>query len=115
LIICWFLVRIQAGPPKPQSLTSASPHRQAKVKNRPVSQLAGDAEPPAVGFYYGFADGQPHAGAVDLYALVSSAVKFFENEGLLEIVDTGTAIGNADVECLVLVLGFRGDADRSTR
>jgi len=64
-----------------------------------------------VGFYYGFADRQSHAGSVDLHALVSSAVKFFEDEGLLEIVDAGTAIGNADVECLVLGLG--GDADRS--
>src|SRR5664279_3311239 len=76
-----------------------------------MPQLAGDAEAAAVGFYYGFADRQSHARSVDLHALVSSAVEFFENEGLLEIVYAGTAIGNADVECLVL--GFRGDADRS--
>jgi len=76
-----------------------------------MSQLTGNSETPAVGFYYGFADRQSHAGSVDLHALVSSAVEFFEDEGLLKIVDAGTAIGNAGDECIVL--GFRSDADRS--
>src|ERR1019366_6503572 len=95
-------------------IISPSPQRQTEVKNRAVPQLAGEAEAAAVDFYYGFADRQSHARAVDLHALVSSAVKFFEDEGLFKIVDAGTAIGNADVEGLVGVLGFRGDADRST-
>ena len=64
-------------------------------------------------FDYGFADRQSHARAVDLHALVSSPVKLFEDEGLLKIVDAGTAIGDVDGEQLV-VLGFGGDADRST-
>lgn len=34
-----------------------SSFRQIKIKNRPVPQLTGDAEPPAVGFYDGLADG----------------------------------------------------------
>src|ERR1039457_7544770 len=103
------------GPTRTSVITSVpSPQRQAKVKNRPVPQLAGEAEAAAVDFDYGFADRQAHARAVDLNALVSSAVEFFEDEGLFKIVDAGTAIGNADVEGLVGVLGFRGDADRST-
>src|ERR1039458_3574312 len=96
-------------------IISPSPQRQTEVKNRAVPQLAGEAETAAVGFYYGFADGQAHARAVDLHALVSSAVKFFEDERLLEIVDAGTAIGDVDGEHLVVVFvfGFRGDANRS--
>ena len=69
-----------------------------------MPQLAGNAEPPAVGFHDGFADGQSHAGAVDLHPLVASTIKLFEDERLLEIVDTGTAIGNIDGEGLVLRL-----------
>src|SRR5271169_1914751 len=91
-----------------------SPHRQTKIENRPVSQLAGDAEASAVGFHDGFADGQSHSGSVDLHALVSSAVELFEDEGLLEIVDAGAAVGNVDGEHLVVVLGFGGDAYRGT-
>ena len=60
-----------------------------------MPQLTGNSETPAVGFHYGFADRQSHAGSVDLDALVSSAIELFEDEGLLEIVDAGTAIGNA--------------------
>jgi hypothetical protein len=59
-----------------ESRTHSSPHRQTKVKNRPVPQLAGDPETSAVGFYDGFADRQSQAGSVDLHALVSSAVEF---------------------------------------
>ena len=51
---------------------------------------------------------------MDLHALVSSAIEFSEDEGLLKIVDARTAIGNADGECPVVVLGFRGDP-RSSR
>src|SRR5437879_11722531 len=91
---------------------SPSPQWQAKVKNRPVPQLASDSQPPAVGFYDGFADCQSHAGSVDLHALVSSAIKFFEDEGLLEVVDARTSISNAGDECFVL--GFCSDADRRT-
>src|SRR5258708_29654581 len=77
-----------------------------------MPQLTSDSKAATVGLHYGFADGEPHACPVDLHALISSAVKFFEDERLFEIVDAWTAIGNADVECLVL--GFHGDADRST-
>ena len=65
-----------------------------------------------MGFHDGFADGQPHAGSVDLHALVSSTIKFFEDERLLKVVDAGAAIGNTDGECVAF--GFGGDADRST-
>src|SRR5208282_3100372 len=102
------------GPTKISASPSASPQRQTEIKNRPVPQLAGDAKPSAMGFHDGFADRQSHAGAVDLHALVSSAVEFFEDEGLLKIVDAGTAIRDVDGEHLVPVLGFRRDADRST-
>ena len=76
-----------------------------------MSELAGEAEMAAVGFDYGFADGQSHASSVDLHALVPSTIKFFEDKRLLKIVDAWAAIGNADVKSLIL--GFRGDADRS--
>src|SRR5258708_260816 len=86
-----------------RELLGTSPYRQAEVKNRTVPQLAGDAKPAAVGFDNRFTDGQTHAGSVDLHALVSSAVELFENKRLLKIVDAGTAIGNAESECLVLI------------
>jgi hypothetical protein len=94
-------------------LAPASPHRQAEVKNRPMPQLTRNSEAAAVGFHYGLADRQSHARPVDLHALVPSAIEFFEDEGLLEIVDAGTAIGNTDDECLVL--GFRGYGSGSCR
>ena len=56
-----------------------SSQRQTEVKNRSMPQLAGNTEAATVGLHDGFADGQPHAGAVDLHALVSSAVELFED------------------------------------
>ena len=78
-----------------------------------MSQLTGDTEPAAVGFDDGFADGQSHAGSVDLHTLISSTIEFLEDKGLLEIVDARTAIGDADVQCLIL--SFRRDTDWSAR
>src|ERR1700721_3077706 len=88
---------------------------QAKVKNRAVAQLACDSELAAVGFYNGFADGQSHAGSVDLHALIPAAVEFFEDERLFEIVNARTAIGNADGQHLLVVRGFGGTPDGSAR
>src|ERR1700721_449711 len=76
-----------------------------------MPQLAGDSEPPAMHLDDRFADRQPHAGSVDLHALVSSSVEFFKNKGLFKIVDAGPAVGNAGSDHLLLRL--RGNADGS--
>src|SRR5271157_1876650 len=62
-----------------ESRTLSSPHRQTKIRNRPVPQLAGDAESPTVSFDDDFADRQSHAGSGDLHALILSAIQFFED------------------------------------
>src|ERR1019366_4613753 len=85
---------------------------QTEVENRPVPQLAGQPEMPAMGFYDGFTDGQPHTGSVHLDALVSPAIEFFEYQRLFESVDPGPAVSNIDGEHLVLRFGR--DADRGT-
>jgi hypothetical protein len=45
-----------------------------------VPQLAGQADPATVRFDDRFADGQAHASAMHLHALIPSAVKFFKHE-----------------------------------
>jgi hypothetical protein len=67
----------------------------------------------AVGFDDGFADGQSHAGAVDLHALISSTIKLLEDQRLLEVVDAGTSVGDADGKRRVRCAGFGRDSDGS--
>ena len=43
----------------------------------------------------GFRNRQAHAGALDLKALILAAIKFFEDEALLWVVNAIAAVGDA--------------------
>ena len=64
-----------------------------------------------MGFHDRSANSQAHAGSVDLCPLIPSAIEFFEDERLFEIVDARPAVGDVDGDHLVLRFGR--DADRS--
>src|ERR1022692_182316 len=80
-----------------------------------MPQLARYSKSPSVGFYNRFANRQPHARSVNLHALVSSSIEFFEHKRLLEVIDAGAAIGDVDGEHLVAVFRLCGDANWSVR
>src|SRR3984957_13489224 len=80
-----------------------------------MTQLAGDSQTAAVGFYDGFADRESHAGAVDLHALISATIKLFENQGLLEIVDARTAMGDAGGAYFIVRFGVDADGSAGGR
>ena len=69
--------------------------RKRERKNGAVPKLAGQAHRAAVRFDDGFGDRQAHSGSLHGVALVLAAIKFFENEALLGIVDAGAAVGDA--------------------
>src|ERR1700739_2218361 len=57
----------------------------------------------------GLGDGQTHAGTADLIALVPAPIELVENEALLEGVNAGAMIGNAERNEIASELG--GDSD----
>ncbi len=57
----------------------------------------------------GFGDGQAHARALHQVALILTAIKFLEDEALLEVVNAGTTIGDAGDDEITGEL--RGDGD----
>ena len=118
-------VRLPVSPPgrgRPHSRTVAPAHRvvgqvlggwQREGEDRSPAQLAGDADGASVGLDDGFCDRQAHAGALDAVALVLAAVELVEDQGLLEVIDAGAAVGHADDHLPVPRLG--GDADGTVR
>ena len=57
----------------------------------------------------GFGDRQTHAGAANEIALIFAAIKLVENHGLFEVVDAGTAVGDAGGDGIAVE--FSGDGD----
>ena len=60
-----------------------------------MAWLAGNADLAAVGFDDCFGNRQAHACALNLQALISTAIELFEYQGLFEIVDAWSAVGDA--------------------
>ena len=82
---------------------------QRERKNRAVAKLAGDADTSLVSCDDGLGDRQAHAGAAHEIALIFAAIKFIENHGLFEVVDAGTAVGDAGGDGVAGL--FSGDGD----
>jgi hypothetical protein len=61
-----------------------------------------------VGFHDGFGDGQPHARALNTVALVAAAVELVKDQGLFEVIDAVSVIGDAGDYAISLLL--RGDS-----
>src|SRR5271154_4711796 len=87
----------------------ASRYRKREIKDRAVSRLTGNADLAAVSFDDRLGDGQSHARALHLQALVATAIKLLEDQGLFEVVDARSAISDTDHHHAAP--GFRSDVD----
>src|SRR5215472_16025918 len=90
-------------------VSSRPGQRQSKRKHRPMAQLAGDLDAPAVGLHDRLDDRQTHARALQTVALALAAIELVEDHGALQVIDTGAAVGYAGDE--PAVPGFAGDED----
>jgi len=57
----------------------------------------------------GAGDGKAHAGAANLVALIAAAIKLVEDEALLEGIDAGAAVGDAESDVIAGLFGGDGD------
>jgi hypothetical protein len=86
---------------------------QGEVEHRSMAGLAGHADLAAVGLDDCFGNCQAHPGALDLQALIATAIKLLEYQGLLEIVDPWSPVGDAGH--YHPVADFSGDVNRRFR
>ncbi len=75
-----------------------------------MAQLAGHADGPVLRDNQCLGNWQTHARSTYQVALVLAAIKFVEDHGLLEFIDSRTAVGDADGNRVSGQLG--GDGDR---
>src|SRR5580698_8000183 len=104
---------IPRAPKEGASGRQSLSQRQREVEHRPVAGLAGDSDLAAMSFHDGFGNGEAHAGALDLQALIAAAVELFEDQRLVEVLDPRAAVGDADHQRAIL--HFSGDLNRRSR
>jgi hypothetical protein len=68
---------------------------QAEIKNRSVTELAGDSDRAAVRLDDGLRDGQSHTRSLDLKTLVLAAIEFVKDQAYFHIFDARALIGDA--------------------
>ena len=83
---------------------------QSEIEHRSVAGLAGYTDLAAMGFDDCFGNGKAHACALHLQTLISTAIELFEYQGLFEIVDSRSTVGDAGHNGAVAEL--RCDLDR---
>src|SRR5258708_32828875 len=92
------------------ALLPAAIDRQRKRKHRAVPELAGHTDGSMLCGDQGLGNWQTHACSAYQIPLVFAAIKFVEDHGLLEVIDSGAAIGDADANDIPHQL--RGDGNR---
>ena len=104
-----FIVHNENGGGVHQSLDRPRSVGKVKEKTEPWPRWLVRVMVPPWASMMALAMGKAHAGALHEVALILATIKFFEDEGLLEVVNAGAAVGDAGDD--EIAGRFRGDGD----